>query len=148
MLNSMCWIVEIERIKASNKVPLNNRVFNFVHNYQNVSVRVCESAIAHVRAVISVRKGCGASWNCACESACVWGYLWPIAHVRSHLNSVIESWKNIPSCSEMKKKESKIYFLKKCPKLLQNEKKIQNLFFKKISQVAPKWKKKNPKCIL
>ena len=42
---------------------------------QNVSVRACESAIAHVRAVTSVRKGCEASWNCACEGACVWGYL-------------------------------------------------------------------------
>ena len=28
---------------------------------QNVSVRACESAIAHVRAVTSVRKGCEAS---------------------------------------------------------------------------------------
>ena len=42
---------------------------------QSVSVRACESAIAHVRAVTSVRKGCEASWNCACEGACVWGYL-------------------------------------------------------------------------
>ena len=34
---------------------------------QIVKVRACESAIAHVRAVIQVRKGCEASWNGACE---------------------------------------------------------------------------------
>ena len=34
---------------------------------QSVGVRVCESAITHVRAVIQVRKGCEASRNCARE---------------------------------------------------------------------------------
>ena len=34
---------------------------------QSVNVRACGSAIAHVRAVFQVRKGCEASWNCACE---------------------------------------------------------------------------------
>ena len=39
-----------------------------LHTYiQSVGVRVCESAIAHVRAVIQVRKGCEASRNCARE---------------------------------------------------------------------------------
>ena len=36
-------------------------------NMQSVNVRACGSAIAHVRAVFQVRKGCEASWNCACE---------------------------------------------------------------------------------
>ena len=34
---------------------------------QSVNVRACGSAIAHVRVVFQVRKGCEASWNCACE---------------------------------------------------------------------------------
>ena len=92
---------------------------------QNVSVRACESAIAHVRAVTSVRKGCEASWNCACEGACVWGYLWPIAHVRSHLNFLTESW-NVQSFSKIKKNPKWFCFL-----------------FRKKSQVPLIWK--NPK---
>ena len=36
-------------------------------NTQSVNVRGFGSVIAHVRAVFQVRKGCEASWNCACE---------------------------------------------------------------------------------
>ena len=53
-----------------------------VSQEQNVSVRACEGAIARACAVTSVRKGCEASWNCACESACVWVFM----NVRPHLN--------------------------------------------------------------
>ena len=56
-------------------------VTRYAHNLQSVGVRACESAIAHVRAVIQVRKGCEASWNCACEVRACGG----IYEVRSHL---------------------------------------------------------------
>ena len=53
--------------------------------YQSVGVRACESAIAHVRAEIQVRKGCEASWNCACEVRACGGIYGVRLQVRSHL---------------------------------------------------------------
>ena len=44
--------------------------------YQNVSVRACESAIAHVRAVTTVRKRCDTPCKLCVRSACVWGCFW------------------------------------------------------------------------
>ena len=52
---------------------------------QSVGVRACESAIAHMRAVIQVRKGCEASWNCACEVRACGGIYGVRSQVRSHL---------------------------------------------------------------
>ena len=43
---------------------------------QSVGVRACESAIAHVRAEIQVRKGVRSLLELCVRSACVWGYLW------------------------------------------------------------------------
>ena len=54
-------------------------------DYQSVGVRACESAIAHVRAVTQVRKGCEASWNCACEVRACGGIYGVRSQVRSHL---------------------------------------------------------------
>ena len=56
-----------------------------IRRYQSVGVRACESAIAHVRAVIQVRKGCEASWNCACEVRACGGIYGVRSQVRSHL---------------------------------------------------------------
>ena len=52
--------------------------------HQSVGVRACESAIAHVRAVIQVRKGCEASWNCACEVRACGGIYGVQSQVRLH----------------------------------------------------------------
>ena len=55
------------------------------YKFQSVGVRACESAIAHVRAEIQVRKGCEASWNCACEVRACGGIYGVRSQVRSHL---------------------------------------------------------------
>ena len=48
-------------------------------------MRACGSAIAHVRAVFQVRKGCEASWNCVCEVRACEGICEVRSQVRSHL---------------------------------------------------------------
>ena len=48
-------------------------------------MRACGSAIAHVRAVFQVRKGCEASWNCVCEVCACGGIFGVRSQVRSHL---------------------------------------------------------------
>ena len=49
---------------------------------QSVNVRACGSAIAHVRAVFQVRKGCEASWNCVCEVRACEGIFGVLLQVR------------------------------------------------------------------
>ena len=55
-----------------SQFKIHKEIFGQTEYMQNVSVRACEGAIARACAVNWVRKRCEASWNCACESVCVW----------------------------------------------------------------------------